>query len=121
MKPTPSPATSKFTKASLPAVGCSYEKDRPIRDGFTFELADYPGISLFVYKNDRINTYFIVEASSGLKCGTECSEKTRSGAIQKQWEAFESMRNSPNGQGDPGHVKRMVDKCLKRLHEKATA
>lgn len=108
-----SDAKIKLTKYRHPrVVSTGFDAGLIEVDGFAFTFPDYPQIPLFVFKHPRIGNYHVREMRTGLKAGTEYGEKTRAGAIEKQRECFERMRNAPNGKGRHSYVVDLVEKCV---------
>ena len=88
--------------------------------GKLFSFPDYPGVNFFVFRDDR-KVWKVRESSTGIKAGTEYGEKTQAGAIRKQWEALELMRNSKNGAGRHSHILEQFAKCIKAHFDRLNA
>ena len=103
------PKTFKHTQKAL--VYCYHGKEQETIAGRLFTFPDYPGVNFFVFRDNR-KIWKVRESFTGIKAGTEYGEKTQAGAIRKQWDAIEAMRNSKNGAGRHSYVLELFARCI---------
>lgn len=82
-----------------------------VAKGHDFEFEEFPGVKLFVYRDADMARWYVVEQSTGMRCGAG-SEKTRAAVLASQYNAFAAMKGSKNGGGRADYVLELVNRCL---------